>query len=54
MMRTHIKTRTDFKPNCTAIYRFFASQRNYGYVLSQENRYLAREIYFENSEGVSK
>jgi hypothetical protein len=41
MILDHTATTANLQPKYVAIYQFFASQRSYGYALSQENRYLA-------------
>ncbi len=42
MIFDHTLTSINLQQKSSAIYLFFASQRNYGYVLAQENRYIAR------------
>jgi hypothetical protein len=42
---THFKNPLVVQPKLTATYDFFASQRSYGYALSQEKPYLARQFY---------
>lgn len=48
----HCMTSSGLQKELTVNYPFFASQRNYGYALSQENGYFTHQLLFSNSSEV--
>lgn len=52
LSRAHHKTLTDLQRKVTASHSFFASQRSYGYALSQEKERLTHHLFFSNYSGV--